>query len=288
MSRLFIAILLLFTATFGAAAQDLSAYEQEAEQVLQRLRAAMMAEMQKAMQVGAKEAISVCRHLAPEIEARIETETGWEIRRTSLKVRNPDNAPIGDEKGLLQSMDLKAMAGQSPSLLRTIRLTERNGEKTVQFMQATPTFDTCLACHGDTIDPAVMSEIKALYPNDEATGYAVGDIRGAFSLYKRYDPATQSAESSRSVEWERIAALQLPETVILSDGNTGNAATGRDSFVKSCKSCHSPGDLSRHYFGSDETGTEKQVCLILQTHGLTDETRDCDIVAFLKELARLQ
>lgn len=285
MIRLFFTILFLVAFSGSAATQDLSSYEADAEQALQRLRAAMMAEMQKAMQIGAKEAISVCRHLAPEIEEKIEAETGWEIRRTGLKVRNPDNAPVGDERALMQSMELKAMAGQDPSMLRTIGIVERDGRKTVRFMQAVPTFDTCLACHGSNIDPAVISEIRALYPHDEAVDYMVGDIRGAFSLYKLFDPSTQPAKTAAATEWQEIAALELPDEVTLTNKRTGMPASGRNAFARACKSCHSAGDLADHYYGPGKIPADAQVCLKLQTHGLTDEKSDCDIVAFLKVLA---
>jgi hypothetical protein len=40
--------------------------------------------------------------------------------------------------------------------------------------------DLCLQCHGtaDTIAPEVRQAIETLYPNDLATGYTVGELRG--------------------------------------------------------------------------------------------------------------
>ena len=40
--------------------------------------------------------------------------------------------------------------------------------------------EPCLACHGDaeSLDPAVAEAIAARYPDDRATGYEVGDLRG--------------------------------------------------------------------------------------------------------------
>jgi hypothetical protein len=39
----------------------------------------------------------------------------------------------------------------------------------------------CLSCHGprEAIVPAVVSSLEARYPDDRATGYAAGDLRGA-------------------------------------------------------------------------------------------------------------
>jgi hypothetical protein len=47
-------------------------------------------------------------------------------------------------------------------------------------MQAIPTGALCLQCHGENISPEVQAELARLYPEDKATGYSAGDIRGAF------------------------------------------------------------------------------------------------------------
>ena len=287
MTRLTIMIIFFaLAAGNGASAQSLRNYELEAEQTLQRLRQVMMLEMQNAMQGGVKQAIGVCRHLAPEIEEQIEKETGWQIRRTGLRVRNPENEPDTLERSMMMGFELRAMAGQGPEMLRSVRLLDRDGTQTVHFMQAIPTFDVCLACHGKQIAPEVTTAIKELYPQDKAIGYEVGDIRGAFSLYKVFDPSKAADVQTESSEWDRVAALQLPPAVELDgNGKTGNAVRGRALFAKHCRTCHSPSHLARHYFGEDAASGQSSVCVKLQSHGATDEARDCDLVAFLKALA---
>ena len=49
-----------------------------------------------------------------------------------------------------------------------------------------PAYGTCLACHGtaDNIPEAVKRKLAADYPNDRATGYAPGQIRGAVTVKK--------------------------------------------------------------------------------------------------------
>jgi hypothetical protein len=61
---------------------------------------------------------------------------------------------------------------------------EANGTKTFRFMKAIPTAELCLACHGKDLAPEVAAEIAESYPDDQATGFALGDIRGAFTLSK--------------------------------------------------------------------------------------------------------
>ncbi|HCF96715.1 MAG TPA: hypothetical protein DEW46_16805, partial [Verrucomicrobia bacterium] len=42
----------------------------------------------------------------------------------------------------------------------------------------------CVACHGpeEQIQPDVLAAIRAHYPNDRATGFQPGDLRGAISV----------------------------------------------------------------------------------------------------------
>ena len=269
-----------------AAAQDLGGYEREAEAVLQKLRGAMMAEMQKAMQIGAKDAIAVCRHLAPEIEAQIEQETGWEVRRTGLKVRNPDNAADATERGIMLGYEARAAGQQDYTQFRTVRLVERDGKQMVHFTQAIPMFDMCDVCHGSNIPPDVMSEIRTLYADDEAVGYKAGDIRGAFSLLKAYDPAKGAAAIDPKNDWSLIAQMTLPDSVDLpKPGKTGNPAAGRILFDANCRKCHGAADMAEHYFGAAAPAGSEALCGKLETHGRTDEGEDCDIAAFLKVLA---
>jgi hypothetical protein len=48
------------------------------------------------------------------------------------------------------------------------------------YMQAIVTQPLCVACHGTALAPDVASALARLYPSDRATGFAVGDLRGAF------------------------------------------------------------------------------------------------------------
>jgi len=260
--------------------QNLDAYEQEAGQVLQRLRNDMMAEMQKAMKIGPAAAIGICRHLAPEIAARIQKETGWELRRISLKVRNPANRANDDEQSILLAWETRALSGQPVHTFRTIRMAERDGARAVHLMQAVPMIEACLACHGKKIDPATMAEIHRLYPEDEAIGYALGEIRGAFSLYK--------SQSRQELE-KSLAPREPPLTRIgykpkARPGARGDAERGRITFERHCANCHAPTDLAKHVYGP-EPGKQERVCRFLETHGFTGKPQDCDIVAFLEDLA---
>ena len=57
-----------------------------------------------------------------------------------------------------------------------------DGQRTFRYMKAIGTQPVCTVCHGTSIAPEVTARLDALYPEDRARGFAVGDIRGAFSI----------------------------------------------------------------------------------------------------------
>jgi len=52
-------------------------------------------------------------------------------------------------------------------------------------MKVIPTAEVCLKCHGSTLAPGVDKVLSELYPQDKATGYKKGDIRGAFVAVRK-------------------------------------------------------------------------------------------------------
>jgi hypothetical protein len=53
-----------------------------------------------------------------------------------------------------------------------------------RYMQAIPMQGMCMSCHGprEALAPEVRERLEERYPHDRATGFAVGDLRGAFSI----------------------------------------------------------------------------------------------------------
>ena len=47
-----------------------------------------------------------------------------------------------------------------------------------------PTALVCLTCHGADIEPDLKAEIDRIYPNDQAIGFTLGELRGAFTITK--------------------------------------------------------------------------------------------------------
>ena len=277
-------VLTLFAAVSVALpmrAADLEPYSADAEVALQTLRERMMASMAGAMAEGPSEAIAVCRHLAPEIARDLEGETGWRIRRVSLRPRNPNNAPDARERSILEGYHMRAAAGQRPQALHTTAIVDGEDGPRVHVMRAIPVLEPCLTCHGSAIEKTVAEQIAALYPEDQATGYEVGDIRGAFSMSRPLDPDFGAAQRP----WDRIAALELPDSLQLADGRVGSPARGRTVYADHCRACHGAEALANRYFDGDGSGTTG-ICRALEKHAGTTPAQDCDIAAFLDAVAR--
>jgi hypothetical protein len=135
--------------------------------------------------VGPVEAIPVCHDLAPKVGAEISARSGWRVARTSLKLRNDASAPDSYEEAVLREFAARAAAGESAETLVKAEIVETDGEKVFHLVKAIPTADLCLTCHGTEVKPEVRARLLELYPNDQATGFRVGDLRGAFTLSKR-------------------------------------------------------------------------------------------------------
>ncbi len=176
------ALIAPFFATLANAGDD--PMLDEARKVATSIPPKMLASLQEEIaKSGPEGAIPVCKDMAPKMAGKVLQETGWKIKRVSLKVRNEARAIPDDwEKAALEDFDKRAAAGESPAQLE-------KGEKVgneYRYVKALPVQQLCLNCHGpaDQISPAVKSVLGQHYPNDRATGYSVGQIRGAISARK--------------------------------------------------------------------------------------------------------
>jgi L-lactate utilization protein LutC len=170
----------------GAALADTALDSQQAHEIIQQFATTLKGELQQAMKSGGPtNAVGVCKERAPAIAASLAEQTGWEVGRTSLKMRNAAlNTPdIWEQRVLKQFEDRKA-AGQPVAGMTYAEVVETDDGTAYRYMQAIPTEQVCLACHGGNIEPGLAESIDQAYPDDQARGYAVGDIRGAFTLSK--------------------------------------------------------------------------------------------------------
>lgn len=167
----------------------------DTEQLTQKSRAAIKAlggELKGTLQASMKakgpiDSISVCNVEAPQIAKKISEQQGMTIARTSLKVRNQANKPDTWEQSVLEQFEQRKAKGESPETMEFSEVTEHEGKKVFRYMKAIPTAEVCMKCHGSDVAQPISSKINSLYPEDKATGFKKGDIRGAFTVIQPID-----------------------------------------------------------------------------------------------------
>lgn len=145
-----------------------------ADRAVAALGKTLKGELMGAMKEGGPvAAIDVCNTKASGLTDKVGEDMGVSIGRTSLKLRNPENAKDW-VRPWLEKHD--GMGAAKP-----MGTEERVGD-TLRVIRPIGVEGPCLACHGPSEN--LSAEVKALlaekYPEDQATGYAVGDLRGAF------------------------------------------------------------------------------------------------------------
>ena len=137
-------------------------------------------ELMKAIKEGGLTAgVEVCNHAAGPIAEGV-SDQNWQVGRTSLKFRNPKNAPDQWEQEQLTAFAEALSAGQPAGKLKAVHWDDET--QTLRYMSPIMTGAPCVNCHGVEVKPAVADKIKALYPDDKATGFEEGQLRGAFTV----------------------------------------------------------------------------------------------------------
>jgi len=159
---------------------DKKALTQEAKGVIKAFAGDLKDTLVKGMKAkGPEHAINLCNEKAPGI-AEKHSAGEWQISRTSLKIRNPGNSPTQWQKQILESFEQRKDSGEDVKAMAATHV--KDGD--FYFVKAIPTGPVCTTCHGKELNPAVSNKLTELYPNDKATGFAPGDIRGAFVVKK--------------------------------------------------------------------------------------------------------
>ncbi len=130
----------------------------------ERLTAAMS-------QGGPLAAVEVCSKEAQSIRAEVETATGIKVGRASQKLRNPQNSGPAWVDAWLAAQT----KGQTPTGFAKIE------SGAVRVLRPILIEGVCLTCHGEPSSLAsdVRAAIEKSYPADRATGYQLGELRGA-------------------------------------------------------------------------------------------------------------
>ena len=129
---------------------------------------------------GVENAVQYCNLVAYPLVDSLSAVHDAVIRRTSLRVRNPRNQPSEAERAILQAYHEQASEGEA----LTPQVERLNGQR-IAFYAPIKIQPLCLQCHGKVGEDVKESDyalIRERYPEDEATGYEPGDLRGMWSI----------------------------------------------------------------------------------------------------------
>ena len=186
-SKFILAALPLFLLAGCASTPDTTNLVAESRQTAGGLIQTLGGELKAAMTAGGPaEAIGVCKERAPKIAAEAAQRTGMQIKRVSLKNRNPKGVPDAWEVEALAGLEKRLAAGEKPETLDTHAVVDTPNGKMYRYAKALVTQPACLNCHGaaENLSPEVKAKLGEAYPDDKAIGYSAGMIRGVLSMKK--------------------------------------------------------------------------------------------------------
>lgn len=155
----------------------------DAKSFMESLKSVLIKEIQTN---GIVKAVSVCSDTAQVLTNNYGISKGIYIKRVSFKNRNPLNVPDEFETKVLEMFEEQFRNGQLKPESEYAEMIEDNGIYKVRYLKPIFVQPECLNCHGseEQISPQVKEVINKIYPDDEAKGYQMGDLRGAVSIQK--------------------------------------------------------------------------------------------------------
>ena len=155
------------------------------------LRATLMAAMRDG---GPTAAVRVWHDEAPRIAQRVEQAHGVRLGRVGVRSRQPANRLTGWQKDVLDGWQTSPPSG--PPSTWSPPISQQAG--TLRWAKAIETEGPCLACHGNAISPELQNTLKELYPDDPATGFSAGSLRGL--LWVEVPATPESVRASATPE----------------------------------------------------------------------------------------
>lgn len=123
---------------------------------------------------GPAAAVEVCSQRAAAIATAASSEK-FTVRRVGTRLRNAANSPTARDQRALETLAARPKGDDSPLRFDT------EDDLVSSLYVPIRIAETCLQCHGDpvAIPDDVRQALAQRYPSDRATGYALGDLRGA-------------------------------------------------------------------------------------------------------------
>ena len=145
-------------------------------QLGQKLKAAMSTD-------GPVAAVSVCKESAPAIARQLSIANDAKVTRVGTRVRNQNmGVPNAWQKEALTQFEARLSQGEKAADIEYWQVADNgHGKSELRYAKAIAVQPQCLSCHGSAQDIAapLAEKLRIEYPNDQATGYSVGQLRGA-------------------------------------------------------------------------------------------------------------
>lgn len=167
----------LLLASPSAEDQIIAKGDQVSSALLQKLGGELKAQMQTSGPMGA---LHFCSQNALSLTEHIAKESNTSIKRVSINNRNPVNQASQREAALLNEWE-KLVKNTQPLPPYTL-IKEKS--KTTYYKPLVINNEACLKCHGN-VEGDLAKAIKTAYPEDKATGYKMGDLRGMIIVETR-------------------------------------------------------------------------------------------------------
>jgi len=151
--------------------------QKEAVAAFEQLEVQLRSELQKAMKEGGPvQAVSVCGNISASL-AQVGSTAGMQLKRVTDKPRNPGNKADAYEMTVFAEWKNLIGGGHNPGL----HMGEDEGR--LRIMKPIRIQAQCLACHGPaaSMSKELKDALAEKYPEDQATDYALNELRGAFS-----------------------------------------------------------------------------------------------------------
>jgi hypothetical protein len=169
--------------TEEAQAVDREAFTASADSISGLAQNALLQSVSGAIAAGGSlHAIEFCNVQAIPITDSVAAKHGFKIQRVTDRTRNKANALSGEKEiALFETIQENLQAGK----MRENYLIESESGAITYYKPIVLAMPTCLQCHGQPesdIESATLRKIKEKYPDDAATGYSLGQLRGMWKV----------------------------------------------------------------------------------------------------------
>jgi hypothetical protein len=159
-----------------------------AREAAQDAFAQLSSELAKAIETGGPvAAIPICSEKAQPLVAEVASRRQLGLRRLSDRPRNPQQQASGKDLATIESFRSAIQNGTAPEPA----LEKMPDGSTLVRLPIVVSQPLCLQCHGTDADIAAETRdaIRKLYPQDQATGYQLNDLRGIWQVTLSGPPA---------------------------------------------------------------------------------------------------